>query len=118
MIRSLAHPCDYHQLGSRTVAFSCGARSASGLIEKRLLEKHAVAPSAARLCFMKGRQVKKTVLLAGRPFFGRQPHNLPVSSQLAPPGFFSSILTSAILRDFSERPGPDFLLESADHCFI
>jgi len=25
----------------------------------KLLEKHAIAPSAARLCFMKGRQVKK-----------------------------------------------------------
>jgi hypothetical protein len=39
----------------------------------RLLEKHAIAPSAARLCFMKGRQGKKTILLAGRPFFGCQP---------------------------------------------
>ena len=60
---------------------------------------------------MKGRQVKKTVLLAGRPFFGRQPHNLPVSLQLPPPGFFSSILTSATLKDFSERPRPDFIRE-------
>jgi hypothetical protein len=35
---------------------------------KRLLEKHDIAPSAARLCFMKGRQEKKTILLAGRSF--------------------------------------------------
>ena len=75
-------------------------------------------PSAARLCFMKGRQVKKTLLLAGRPFFDSQPTTVPVSSQLTPPGFFSSILTSATLRDFSERPRPDFLLGRADHCFI
>jgi hypothetical protein len=41
------------------LAFSCGARSAFKLKEKKLLEKHAIAPSAARLCFMKGRQEKK-----------------------------------------------------------
>jgi hypothetical protein len=33
-----------------TVAFSCGARSAFKLRGKRLLEKHAIVPSAARLC--------------------------------------------------------------------
>src|SRR5688500_3746294 len=33
-----------------TLAFSCGARSAFKLKEKGLLEKHAIAPSAARLC--------------------------------------------------------------------
>jgi hypothetical protein len=35
---------------SITLAFSCGARSAFGAEAKRLLEKHAIAPSAARLC--------------------------------------------------------------------
>src|SRR5688500_5286097 len=35
----------------RTMAFSCGARSASKLKGKKLLEKHAIAPSAARLCY-------------------------------------------------------------------
>jgi len=34
-----------------TLRFSCGARSASKLKEKKLLEKHAIAPSAARLCY-------------------------------------------------------------------
>jgi len=46
------------------------------------------------------------------------PTTVPGTLQRAPPGFFSSILTSAILRDFSERPRPDFLPGSADHCFI
>jgi hypothetical protein len=36
---------------SPTAAFSCGARSASELNRKKLLEKHAIAPSAARLCY-------------------------------------------------------------------
>ena len=36
-------------LSRRTLAFSCGARSASELKGIRLLEKHAIAPSAARL---------------------------------------------------------------------
>jgi hypothetical protein len=35
----------------RTLAFSCGARSPFKLKEQRLLEKHAIAPSAARLCY-------------------------------------------------------------------
>jgi hypothetical protein len=34
----------------RTRRFSGGARSAFKLKGKRLLEKHAIAPSAARLC--------------------------------------------------------------------
>jgi hypothetical protein len=34
------------------VAFSCGARSAFKLKETRLLEKHAIAPSPARLCWI------------------------------------------------------------------
>src|SRR5688572_23508481 len=33
-----------------TLAFSCGARSAFKAEGKRLLEKRAIAPSAARLC--------------------------------------------------------------------
>jgi len=33
-----------------TPAFSCGARSAFNPRSKKLLEKHAIAPSAARLC--------------------------------------------------------------------
>jgi hypothetical protein len=33
------------------LAFSYGARSASELRETRLLEKHAIAPSAASLCY-------------------------------------------------------------------
>jgi hypothetical protein len=33
-----------------TLAFSCGARSAFKPSSKKLLEKHAIAPSAARLC--------------------------------------------------------------------
>jgi hypothetical protein len=37
-------------MSSPTTAFSCGARSAFKLRRKRLLEKHAIAPSAARLC--------------------------------------------------------------------
>jgi hypothetical protein len=32
------------------MAFSCGARSAFKLRGTRLLEKNAIAPSAARLC--------------------------------------------------------------------
>ena len=35
---------------ARTTAFSCGARSAFNPRSKRLFEKHAIAPSAARLC--------------------------------------------------------------------
>ena len=41
----------YHSLARLTLAFGCGARSASELREKNLLEKHAIAPSAARLCY-------------------------------------------------------------------
>jgi len=37
--------------GSPTTAFSCGARSAFKQHGRRLLEKHAIAPSAARLCY-------------------------------------------------------------------
>ena len=41
------------QNGSHTTtAFSCGARSAFKLRGKRILEKHAIAPSAARLCWI------------------------------------------------------------------
>jgi hypothetical protein len=39
-----------------TLAFSCGARSAFNREGKRLLEKHAIAPSAARLCCVARRQ--------------------------------------------------------------
>jgi hypothetical protein len=34
-----------------TLAFSCGARSVFNREGIRLLEKHAIAPSAARLCW-------------------------------------------------------------------
>jgi hypothetical protein len=37
-------------MSSPTLAFSCGAQAAFKLNEKKLLEKHAIAPSAARLC--------------------------------------------------------------------
>ncbi|MCA1607661.1 MAG: hypothetical protein LC775_19835, partial [Acidobacteria bacterium] len=54
----LAPPKNYlylasHRLESKrlTLAFSCGARSAFDRRRKRLLEKHATAPSAARLCY-------------------------------------------------------------------
>src|SRR5687767_10421536 len=40
----------------RTLAFSCGARSAFNPPGKRLLESHAVAPSAARLCWLAQRE--------------------------------------------------------------
>ncbi len=46
--------CDYvlsAWLEMLTLAFSCGARSAFKLKGKRLVEKHAIAPSAARLCY-------------------------------------------------------------------
>ena len=44
-------PCLIHlPRGKITMAFSCGARSAFKLSGKSLLEKHATAPSAARLC--------------------------------------------------------------------
>jgi hypothetical protein len=33
------------------MAFSCGARLAFKLKEQGLLENHAIAPSAARLCY-------------------------------------------------------------------
>jgi hypothetical protein len=38
--------------GNRTPTFSCGARSAFKLSGKKLLEKHAIAPSAARLSYL------------------------------------------------------------------
>jgi len=40
----------YQPRSCLTLAFSCGARSAFDREGKRLLEKHAIAPSAARLC--------------------------------------------------------------------
>src|SRR5688572_13769475 len=42
--------CADEEASHPTLAFSCGARSASKLSRKKLLEKHAIAPSAARLC--------------------------------------------------------------------
>jgi hypothetical protein len=44
---------------------------------KKLFDKHAFAPSAARLCFMKGRQEKKTILLAGRALLAASPQPYP-----------------------------------------
>ena len=60
---------------------------------------------------MKGRQEKKQSYLLAILSLAASPTTVPVSSQLTPPGFFSSILTSATLRDFSERPRPDFFWE-------
>ena len=88
-----------------TTAFSCGARSAFKQRSKKLLEKHAIAPSAARLCFMKGCQEKKhSYLLAVLSFDASPQRNRKLSTRAA--RVFSSILTSATLRDFSERPRP------------
>jgi hypothetical protein len=58
--RILMKECD----SRRTMAFSCGARSAFKVEGKELLEKHAIAPSAARLCYVasnkKTNRIRKT----------------------------------------------------------
>src|SRR5688572_33458910 len=54
-------PTPNHKLRSRTLAFCCGARSASKLKGKKLLEKHAIAPSAARLCYASGMGVNQSI---------------------------------------------------------
>jgi hypothetical protein len=41
-----------------TLRFSCGAGSAFKLSGTRLLEKHAIAPSAASACYLAGRKPK------------------------------------------------------------
>jgi hypothetical protein len=43
----------------------------------RLLEKHVIAPSAARLCFMKGRQEKKQSYLLAVLSLAASPSTYP-----------------------------------------
>ena len=61
-----------------TLAFSCGAQSAFKHHEERLLEKHALAPSAARLCSM-----RPTLARASQRFCVRTPNSTIVVFNVA-----------------------------------
>jgi hypothetical protein len=72
IIRAVRFPLTCISMSHRTLGFICGARSAFKLKEKELLEKHAIAPSAASHCWARRGlmlHAKRLVLTANNIIF-------------------------------------------------